>query len=103
MKIGDIIQNQNLPILDPDWEGSEPMRPTAALAAAAYYFLHRIAQPTKILSQDNVADKFFVPRSTFHRIISGKRYKGGLLLRKSATEKKQSKIDKKKGKGKSGG
>ena len=98
MKIGDVIQNQNLPIPDPSWEGSEPLRPTAALAAAAYYFLHRIAQPTRVLSQDAVAEKFFIPKSTFHRIVSGKRYKGGLILRKAAAAKRKREAEQKKGK-----
>ena len=98
MKIGDVIQNQNLPIPDPTWEGSEPLRPTAALAAAAYYFLHRIAQPTRVLSQDAVADKFFIPKSTFHRIVSGKRYKGGFILRKAAAAKRKLEAERKKGK-----
>ena len=90
MKIGDMIQQQNLPIPDPDLEGSELMRPTAALAAAIFYFLHWIAQPTRVLSQDNVADMFFMPRSTFHRIVSGKRNKGRLLLRKLAKATRRS-------------
>ena len=98
MKIGDVIQSQNLSIPDPTWEGSEPLRPTAALAAAAYYFLHRIAQPTRVLSQDAVADKFFILKSTFHRIVSGKRYKGGFMLRKAAAAKRKLEAERKKGK-----
>ena len=76
-KIGDVIVRQNLPRPQAEWEAEKDWKPTAALAAVVYYFLQRLCGPSKILSQDATADYFGIPRSTFHRIASGRRYRGG--------------------------
>ena len=76
-KIGDVIVRQNLPRPQTEWETEKDWKPTAALAAVVWYFLQRLCAPSKILSQDATADYFGIPRSTFHRIASGRRYRGG--------------------------
>ena len=91
-----MIVRQNLPRPQTEWEAEKDWKPTAALAAVVYYFLQRLCAPSNILSQDATADYFGIPRSTFHRIASGRRYRGGFEAADVRAGTKQSRANKRK-------
>ena len=75
--ISEVVLYQNLPTPNRRWREKDYLKPTACLAGAIYWYMHPICEPNKILAQDRVGKMFGVPKATFHRVVSGKRYRGG--------------------------
>ena len=75
--ISEVVLYQNLPTPNKRWREKDYLKPTACLAGAIYWYMHRICEPNEILAQDRVGKMFGVPKATFHRVVSGKRYRGG--------------------------
>ena len=75
--ISEVVLYQNLPTPNKRWPEKDYLKPTACLAGAIYWYMHRICEPNEIQAQDRVGKIFGVPKATFHRVVSGKRYRGG--------------------------
>jgi len=66
-----------MPTPDTAWKNNKEEALTAALAATVHYYLAEEIKPTNRKSRNVLVDLFFVPTSTFQKIVSGRRYKGG--------------------------
>ena len=75
--IGQIIEEQNVPVPVERWSSSSIMLPTQYLVAMVYYFMYAEANPDLNITNKGVAGLFKVSPSNLHKLISGKKYYGG--------------------------
>ena len=75
--IGEIIKEQNVPVLVERWSSSSIMLPTQYLAAMVYYFVYAETSPEVNVTNKGVAALFKVSLSNLHKLVSGKKYHGG--------------------------
>ena len=75
--IGEIIKEQNVPVLVERWSSLSIMLPTQYLVAMVYYFVCAEMSPEVNITNKGVAALFKVSPSNLHKLVSGKKYHGG--------------------------
>ena len=75
--IAQIIREQNMPVPVARWASSNIMSPSLYLAAMVHYFVYAIANLDTTVTNKGVAELFGVSPSNLHKLVSGKRYRGG--------------------------
>ena len=75
--IGQIIEEQNVPVPVLRWSTSNIMLPTQYLAAMVYYFIYAEANPDCNVTNKGVAALFKLAPSNLHKLVSSKKYHGG--------------------------
>ena len=75
--IGEIIKEQNVPVLVERWSSSSIMLPTQYLAAMVYYFVYAETSLEVNVTNKGMVALFKVSPSNLHKLVSGKKYHGG--------------------------
>ena len=75
--IGQIIDEQNVPVPVERWLTSSIMLPMQYLAAMVYYFMLAEADPKCNMTNKGVVALFKLSPSNLHKLVSGKKYHGG--------------------------